>query len=274
MHSFQTALASGVPQLGLSVMYPSPGVIERIGGDWDWIWIDGQHGQLGYADVLALVRACDLIRRPAIVRVPGHEFGPIGMTLDTGAAGVIVPGVDTAQQARAVVDAAKFPPVGKRSYGGRRPIDLGGRNYAGTANQDVMLIVQVESPQAIENVDAIAAVPGVDALFLGPDDIMLRRGYSMTQTRCKETLGSDMEAVVNACRQHDKYSVMVGVGPEMLGLCVSLKFNMIVSGGDVLFLATGSKQTSDEARALIEHSRSKTGSTPATGAASGIGSPY
>ena len=274
MHSFRTALAAGIPQLGLSIMYPSPGVIERIGADWDWIWIDGQHGQIGYNDVLALVRACDLIRRPAIVRVPGHEFGPIGMTLDTGAAGVIVPCVDTPDQARAVVNAAKFPPLGKRSYGGRRPIDLAGRNYADTANDDVMLIVQVESPEAIANADAIAATPGVDALFLGPDDIMLRRGYSMTETRTKATLGSDMEAVANACRRHNKCSVMVGVGPEMLQLCASMNYNMVVSGGDVLFLATSSKETAAEAREMLSSHRLQRRAAPVAKAAGVVGSPY
>src|SRR6185436_15114752 len=165
MQSFRSALAAGMPQLGLSIMYPSPGVIERIGPEWDWIWIDSQHGELDSRDVLAVVRACELVNRPAIVRVAGHEFGPIGLALDTNAAGVIVPCVDTPEQAKAIVDAAKFPPLGKRSYGGRRAIDLQGRSYSDHANQSVLLICQIESPQAIENADAIAAIDGVDALF-------------------------------------------------------------------------------------------------------------
>jgi 4-hydroxy-2-oxoheptanedioate aldolase len=252
-------------------MYPAPGVIERIGPEWDWIWIDGQHGELEYSNVLALVRACDLVRRPAIVRVPGHEFGPIGLALDMGAAGVIVPCVDTPAQARAIVDAAKFPPLGKRSYGGRRPIDLLGRTYSDTANQDVLLVCQIESPQAIENADAIAAIEGVDALFLGPDDIMLRRGYSMVETRSKATLGQDMQAVINACRKHGKIAVMVGVGEEMLTLCVKMGFNMIVSGGDVMFLAGGSKKAAADARAILEQSKSAPKPEPA---ATTVGSPY
>ena len=78
MASFRDVLRTGAPQLGLCVMYPSPGVVERIGPDWDWIWIDGQHGELGHGDVLQLVRACDLIKRPAFVRVAGHEGGRSG----------------------------------------------------------------------------------------------------------------------------------------------------------------------------------------------------
>ena len=251
MTSLRKMLDAGKPLLGLSVMYPSPGAVERIGPDWDWMWIDGQHGQMGYEQVLALVRASDLIQRPAVVRVPGHDFGTIGKSLDMGAAAVIAPCVDTVEQARAVVDAAKFPPMGKRSYGGRRPIDFQGRNYSDTANRDTLLIAQIESPQAIENADAIAAIDGVDALFLGPDDLMLRRGFSMTSPRSKETLGKDMDVVARACKKHGKVGVMVGVGDEMLRLCLSMGFQMIVSGSDVGFLAGGSKQTSGEARAVL-----------------------
>jgi len=252
MASFPENLANNEPQLGLCIMYPSPGVVERIGGDWDWVWIDGQHGELGYGDVLPLVRACDLIQRPAFVRVPGHEFGLIGQALDTGASGVIVPCVDTPRQAREAVNAAKFPPLGKRSYGARRPIDFRGRGYAETANRDIMLIVQIESPEAIENVDAIAATPGVDALFLGPDDLMLRRGFSMTAPRSKEMMRQDMETMSRACRENGKIAVTVGMGAEMLELSVETGYGMIVAGGDVPFLANSSKKTSDESRAILQ----------------------
>ena len=262
MTSLRKMLDENRPLLGLSVMYPSPGAVERVGPDWDWMWIDGQHGEMGYNETFALVRACDLVQRPAVVRVPGHEAGPIGKTLDMGAAAVIVPCVDTPEQARAVVDAAKFPPLGKRSYGGRRPIDFLGRNYSDTANTDTLLIAQIESPQAIDNVDAIAAVAGIDALFLGPDDLMLRRGFSMTAPKSKETLGRDMEAVAGACRKHGKVGVMVGVGEEMLRLCLSLRFQMIVSGSDVGFLAGGSKQASGDARKVIGASAKPGASAP------------
>ena len=268
MTSLRKLLTVGKPLLGLSVMYPSPGALERIGGDWDWIWIDGQHGELGYDQTLALVRACDLIGRPAVVRVPGHEFGPIGKTLDMNVAAIIVPGVDTPQQAQAVVEAAKFPPLGKRSYGGRRPIDFDGRSYSDTANDDVPLIAQIESPQAIENVEKIAATQGVDGLFLGPDDLMLRRGYSMTSPKSKDTLGKDMETVAAACRRHQKFGVMVGVGEEMLRLCLSLGFQMIVSGSDVGFLAITSKQTAGDARKIIDASHAQQPSDPARAAKS------
>lgn len=255
-HNFRKTLDSQPPQLGLCIMYPSPGVVERIGGDWDWVWVDGQHGELGYGDVIGLVRSCDLVGRPAFIRVPGHEAGPIGMALDTGAAGVIVPCVDTPAQAAQVVRAAKFPPMGNRSYGGRRPIDRIGRGYAEEAHE-IMVIVQIESPEAVINIDEIAAVPGVDGIFLGPDDIMLRRGYSMNEPRTPQSLGADMEAVTNAAKKHGKIAVTVGAGAGMLELCLELGFQMIVCGGDVAMLATTSKQLSADARAIVEAAKAK-----------------
>jgi 4-hydroxy-2-oxoheptanedioate aldolase len=249
---FRDVLKTGAPQTGLCVMYPAPGVVERIGPDWDWIWLDGQHGELGYSDLMALVRACDFVKRPAFVRVPGHEAGPIGLALDMGATGVIVPCVDTPEQAQNLVAAAKLPPLGGRSYGGRRPIDLRGRTYSDSANEDTLLVVQIETLRGIENVDKIAAVPGVDALFLGPDDILLRRGHRMDIPRTRDMLWNDMTAVTDACRKHGKFGVTVGMGAELFKLSLEAGFQMIVAGGDVPFLATGSKQASAEARAILK----------------------
>jgi len=129
MNELRASLCSG-PQLGMCYMYPAPGIIERIGPDWDWVWIDGQHGELGYNDILSAVRACDVIMRPAVVRVSGQSPGDIGKALDTVPAAVMVPMVDNADQARTIVQAAKFPPLGSRSYGGPR---VSARAGGGTA---------------------------------------------------------------------------------------------------------------------------------------------
>ena len=254
MKSFREALEKGPAQLGVLVMYPAPGAVERIGPDWDWMWIDGQHGELGYADILAMVRACDLVQKPAFVRVPWLDAGQIGLALDTGACGVIVPCVGTVADARACVAAAKFPPLGGRSYGARRPIDLGGRLYSDRANAETLLVAQIETPEGVENADAIAAVPGVDALFVGPDDLRLRRGLPMNAPHTVESVRADLEAVIGACKRHGKVGVMVGMDPEILKFSLALGYRMMVCGGDVPFLASGSKQAAAAARAIVQAS--------------------
>jgi 4-hydroxy-2-oxoheptanedioate aldolase len=169
--------------------------------------------------------------------------------LDMGCAGVIVPCVDTVEQARDLVFAAKFPPLGGRSYGSRRLVDLQGRLFVEQANARSLLIIQIETPLGITNAEKIAAIEGVDALFLGPDDVMLRRGFSMNTPRTPESLGADMREVVRACRKYNKKAVTIGIGPEMSRFTIDCGFDLIVGGGDVGFLATGSKKAADEMRA-------------------------
>ena len=248
---FHDRLDAGEVLLGCCIMYPSPGVIERIGPDWDWFWIDAQHGEMGYNDVLALVRACDLAGKASIVRVPSHEASWISKALDAGATGVMVPQVSDAEEARAVVKAAKFPPLGARSYGARRVIDLRGRGYSDTANEETILMAQVETPQAVKMADDIAAVPGIDALLVGPDDISLCLGLSMTEPKPTDKVREWQQAVIDACRKHGGIPVAVGGRGRMLELLVSLGFRMIVCGGDVSFLAEGSKEAAENARAII-----------------------
>jgi len=260
MRSFRSVLEAGTPQLGCFVMYPAPGEIERIGPDWDWFWIDGQHGQMGYQDILSLVRACDLVGRPAFVRVASCERGTIGRVLDMAPNGIIVPQVNSPEEAREAVRAAKFPPLGERSYGGRRPIDLYGRGYAKTANRETLLAVQLESPEALANLEAIAAIDGVDCINLGPDDITLRLGRSMTEPRARDAMAADLHRLVAACRRLGKFSLAIGAGAEMMSLCVSLAVNLIVAGSDVGFLAGASRQASQEARDIIRRAGGTTGS--------------
>lgn len=264
---FRKALTQGKTQMGFCVMYPAAGIAERCGQDWDWLWLDGQHGQMGYQDLLGLVRAADVVRKPSFVRVPWNEFGAIAQAADMLPQGIIVPCVSTVAEAQAAVRASKLPPLGNRSYGGRRPCDLLTRMYSNTANEELMLICQIETPEAIENAEAIAALPGVDGLFLGPDDIMLRRGYTMDAPKNQESLGKDMEAVMAACRKHGKAGVMVGVGTEMLTLCLKTGFQMIVGGGDVSCMGSTSAQWAKDARATIA------GFKPA-GKPAGATSPY
>lgn len=236
---------------GVCVMYPSAGVIERIGADWDWIWIDAQHGDLDFREVVDLIRACHLIDRPSLVRVPAQDAGWIGKVLDAGASGVIVPLVESVEEALALVKAAKFPPLGNRSYGGRRVIDWQGRSYYETANRDTVLVLQVESSAACAIAGELAALEGVDGLFLGPDDLLIRDGRHVDAPKNQETLGWQMRAVADACQANGKWSTCVAVAEPAQAMAHELGFGLVVGGGDVGFLATGSKIGSEKIRAFF-----------------------
>ena len=251
--------------MGLCIMYPASGIIERIGPDWDWVWIDGQHGELGYSDILAAVRACNLIQRPAVVRVPGQDPGAIGLALDTTADGVMVPMIDDAAQARQVVNAAKFPPLGNRSYGARRPIDLHGRAYSNADHEQPLLVCQIETPTALENVESIAAVDGIDVLFFGPDDISMRQGLPMDAPRPEGHFDEALKTVADAAHACGRIAGGVFPNPEAMQKAATMGFRLAVAAGDVQFLADGSAAKTELMRTAVAETRGAKGSGPVGG---------
>lgn len=251
MHpAFKRDLLAGKTLLGFFMMYPNPGLIERIGHEWDWFWLDCQHGQIDYKDLLSLIRACDLVGKPAVVRVPSHDPGFIGRALDAGVAGIMVPQVESVAEARALVRAAKFPPVGNRSFGGRRVIDLHGRGYADFAADRTILIAQMESPEAIEAADGIAEVEGIDSLMPGPDDIILRRGGALDQPT-PDFLADDIGRIAGACRAHGKIMTAIAMGSENIRAARANDVQLLIAGGDVPFLAQTSATVSRAAREVL-----------------------
>jgi len=245
--SFRDALAER-PQLGFASTYPAPGIIERVGQDWDWCWIDAQHGSWEPGDAVQAVRACGLVGLFAMVRVPGHEYGIIGRALDTACHAVMVPMVDTPAQAEEVVRAVRFPPRGKRSYGGRRPCDLYGRGYSHADRPQPLLVCQIESPEALENVEAIAAVDGVDVLFFGPDDMAQARGMPMDVPRPAGCFDAAMERIAAAAGRAGKFAAGIFNTPEALRGALAMGYRMIVCCGDVSILAAGSARAADACR--------------------------
>jgi 4-hydroxy-2-oxoheptanedioate aldolase len=242
------------PQLGLLYSYPAPGIIERIAKDWDWIWIDGQHGQLDYSDILAAVRACNAANRPAVVRVPDHAYGTIGKVLDTAPDGIMVPLIDTAEQAREVVRAVKFPPTGNRSYGARRVIDLHGRCYEDGYDNPV-LIAQIETRTAVENLDQIAAVEGVDCLFIGLDDMAMRDGADMSKID-QDQYDPMLEKVAAAAKKHNQIAAGVFTTIPRFTKAVRMGFSLMCAAGDVGLLAGASAETSSRFKNHLEQMNS------------------
>lgn len=140
---------------------------------FDTLTIDLQHGLHDYASMVACLQAIGTV--PALVRVPWNEPSIVGRALDAGAVGVICPMVNTAAEAAAFVAATRYPPLGLRSNG---PVRAGLRtpNYQAGANADVLAIPMIETASAVANLDAILAVPGIDAVYIGPSDLNLSMG--------------------------------------------------------------------------------------------------
>lgn len=198
--------------------------IARCG--YDWICIDMQHGCIDYAVALEMMRAADVYGTPSIVRVPWNEPGIIGRVLDAGAAGVIIPMIQSAADARAAVDACLYPPFGKRSFGPMRVSLRDGPSYFRTANDKLIVIPMIETSEALAEVDEIAAIPGVGALFLGPFDMSVNLGLRPGDNDGEPLFDAAIAKIVAAAKRN-KIGAAVLSNSGLYPLRVEQGFNMV-----------------------------------------------
>jgi 4-hydroxy-2-oxoheptanedioate aldolase len=150
---------------------------------WDSLTVDIQHGVQDYMSMVACFQGMQPHGVTPMVRVPWNEPGIIGKVLDGGAKGVICPMVNTESEARALVSYCRYPPKGARSFGPIRSGIYGAAADTNAANDDVLVIPMIETKTALDNLEAIVAVPGVDAIYIGPSDLSLSLGMAPLQDR-------------------------------------------------------------------------------------------
>ncbi|UFN50615.1 aldolase/citrate lyase family protein [Roseomonas sp. OT10] len=168
---------------------------------FDSLTVDMQHGVQDYHSMVACFQGMQPHGVVPMVRVPWNEPGIIGKVLDAGAMGVICPMINTPEEAQAFVAACRYPPLGNRSFG---PIRAGiygeAGTYFGTANDDVAVIPMIETRQALDNLDAILDVPGVDAIYVGPSDLGISLGLPPRMDREEPEMLGHYERLVKATR--------------------------------------------------------------------------
>jgi len=235
-------IGAGRPAYGLSMRFQDPALIELIGAGWDFCWIDMQHGTIWTEHLLNLVRACDLVGLTSLVRLPQGMPEVVSFVLDMDAGGVIVAQTDTVAQGRAMVEAARFPPVGDRSFGGRRIIDRHGKgDYPAKADREQLLFLQIESPRGLATCDDLASLEGVSGLMLGPDDMRIRLGMPVVGPLYEGAMAGAARTVTDACRRHGKLALgFGGATPEAIRAGADMGFQLLTLSADALFLIQGS----------------------------------
>lgn len=171
--NFRARLLNHDRLFGILLTFPLPSIAEMCAdAGFDWVFLDMEHGALDLNDVQRIAQAVN-DRCPCVVRVPTNDRMWIGKVLDLGVSGIIIPQVNSAADAERAVRAAKYPPQGERGVGLGRASNYGANlnSYLQTANADTAIIAQIEHKDAAANVEAIANVPGVDALMIGPFDL-------------------------------------------------------------------------------------------------------
>jgi 4-hydroxy-2-oxoheptanedioate aldolase len=230
---------TGTPSIGAWSNLPDIHIAELLSRSGiDWMCFDLQHGLMDYSDLTSLLPAVCASPVTPLVRVAANRSDQIGKALDVGAEGVIVPMVNTVEEARSAVAACYYPPLGQRSCGPMRPAMLEGVEYLATANEQIACLLMIETEEGLRNVEEIAAVPGVTGLFVGPVDLCYGLGLSpmdFAHARFTEAVGR----ILSACVEHGIVAGMFGYTPEMAKNYLANGFNFASAGTDISFVREG-----------------------------------
>lgn len=239
----------GETTLGGWCVIPSPFSSELIGrAGFDWVCIDTQHGLIGYDGMLPMLQAVSATGTPAFVRVRWNEPAEIMKALDAGAQGVIVPLVNSADDAREAVGACRYPPQGHRSWGPTRAaLQVSGYGTE-SANRAVVCVVMIETPEAVAALDEILTVPGVDGVFVGPNDLAVTHGMKPDATASAPEHRRLIETILAACDRHHLIAGIQCGGPETGIRWRDAGFRMLSVDNDALFVRTRAAQVLEAVR--------------------------
>jgi 4-hydroxy-2-oxoheptanedioate aldolase len=236
---------------GVWITLADPVTAEVIAGrGFDYLVIDMQHGVAGPDTMAALVRAASGTTTEVLVRVPWNEPAMIMRALDLGAAGVIVPLVNTAADARAAVAACRYPPDGMRSWGPWRAGIEGRVVVPAEANRDMICVVMVETEVAMQNLGEIVEVPGIDAVYIGPNDLALGLGQGRVTYQESKVVYNAIMKVLEACERAHVIAGLHCSSPEMVKEWRKAGFQMLTTAEDVALLKAAADVV---VREVIDH---------------------
>lgn len=241
-------LRAGEPAFGTFMALGSTLGAEQLAhAGFDWLVIDQEHGAIDAPLMQGLLQAISTTETVPLVRVPSVEADWIGRALDAGAYGVIVPAVNTRAEAEAAVRATRYPPQGERGIGGSRTRLYGGNDYVQRANEEILLIAEIEHRDGVTNAAEILSVPGVDAYFIGPGDLCASLGLPHTWDPDFPEYWSALERVRGAAKAS---GVPGGIHTSASGVSkmLGLGYQFIALGFDISFMAQGAAAAIEAAR--------------------------
>jgi 4-hydroxy-2-oxoheptanedioate aldolase len=237
---------AGEPTLGAWCTIPSPWTAEVAArSGHDWVTVDTQHGLIGYDVMLPMLQAISAGGVPSFVRVPWNEPGTIMKALDAGAGGVIVPMVNSPEEARSVVGACRYPPDGFRSMGPTRARTLGGDWRL------PICVVMIETVEAVKRADEILAVPGVDAVFVGPNDLAVSAGLDSSYEGRHPEHRRLIEAVAKSAKANRVVAGIMCGSAEVATQWYKAGYQMLALESDTRLLTAASDLIVEKSKRLL-----------------------
>jgi 4-hydroxy-2-oxoheptanedioate aldolase len=224
---------------------------------FDWVCIDTQHGLVGYDQMVLMLQGLATTATPAFVRVRWNEPGEIMKALDAGAQGVIVPMVNSGEEARQAVSASRYPPDGYRSWGPVRAA-LGVDGYSPeSANRRTVVAIMIETADGLANMDEILAVPGIDAVYVGPNDLAVSHGLPPSSTAENREHEALIRSILAACRRHQVVAGIHCGSVETAQRWLEAGFGMVNVNSDAVFMR-------EQAEAVVKALTGRGAPTPRT----------
>jgi 4-hydroxy-2-oxoheptanedioate aldolase len=209
---------------------------------WDTLTIDMQHGVIDYAQMVAMLQAVSTTQTVPIVRVPWLEPGIIMKSLDAGAYGIICPMVNTREDAQRLVSYTHYAPKGSRSFGPVRANLYGGPDYASQANDTIVAFAMIETKQALDNLDDILAVEGLDAVYIGPSDLSLALGCRPVFDDVDPPVAQAIEHILQRAKAHGVRAGVHNGVPEVAKRRAAMGFDFVTLSSDARILMAMSQQ--------------------------------
>lgn len=245
---FRSRLHANELLVGTLVSMSDPSVAEILAGaGFDWLFIDAEHAPLESADILGILQAVG-DSSACIVRLAAPVEPAVKKALDLGAAGIIAPQVNTAEHAAAIVRYARYAPDGARGVGLARAHAYGPEfeSYIATANDRIAVVIQAEHVQAVENIESISRVEGLDAVFIGPYDLSASMG-KMGQVDDPAVVEA-VDHIIDTCQAAGMPIGFFGVSAEAVAPYIERGCTLICAGADMLFLGGAARRTLDAVR--------------------------
>ena len=209
---------------------------------WDALTIDLQHGVVDYQAMVPMLQALSTTATVPVVRVPWLEPGILMKTLDAGAYGVICPMVNTREDAQKLVAWTHYAPRGTRSFGPVRALLYGGADYAQHANDTIVTFAMIETAQALDDLDAILSVEGLDAIYIGPSDLSLALGCTPTFDDVDPPVAQAIDHILARAKAHGVVAAIHNGSPEAALARIAKGFQFVTVSSDARLMAAGAQQ--------------------------------